>query len=75
MSEDNKKEACQKLYKQYTELAKRTQRHIQVRGKNTEPKYVKPEDSALKEKIRLQLLTCKEVLKLSPGEWFKIEKR
>lgn len=75
MTEDNEIEACRKLYGQYTELVNKTQRYMQTPGRKVDPKYVKPEDRDRKEEIRLQLLDCKECLKLSPREWFEIEKR
>ena len=75
IDKDNEKDVCQKLYEQYTELVKDMQLHMQVPGKKADPKYIKPEDFARREEMRLRLLDCKDCLKLSPREWFKIEKR
>jgi len=73
MTEDSEKDTCQKLYKQYTNLVKDMQSHMQVTGRRADPKYIKPEDFAHRKELRLQLLNCKDSLKLSAREWFKIE--
>lgn len=75
MTVNNKKDVCQRLYEQYTELVKDMRLHVQVSEKKADPKYIKPEYFARREEMRLQLLDCKDCLKLPPREWFKIEKR
>ncbi len=76
MTTENQEDTCQRLYEQYMELVEKTRMHIQVPGnKRADQKHIKPEDLEDREEIRLQLLNCKDCLDLTPGEWFKIEKR